>query len=33
VLGEKGIGYKALVRKNDKILNSAFNTKITSLRD
>src|SRR5260370_37073995 len=28
VLGEKGIGYKALVRNNDKTLNSAFNTKI-----
>lgn len=28
VLGEKGIGYKALVRNNDKSLNSAFNEKI-----
>jgi lambda family phage portal protein len=28
VLGEKGIGYKALVRNNDRTLNAAFNTKI-----
>lgn len=28
VLGEKGIGYQAQVRNNDKTLNSAFNTKI-----
>jgi lambda family phage portal protein len=28
VLGEKGIGYKALVRNNDKSLNTAFNQKI-----
>jgi lambda family phage portal protein len=28
VLGEKGIGYKAQVRNNDKTLNSAFNQKI-----
>jgi lambda family phage portal protein len=28
VLGEKGIGYKAQVRNNDKTLNAAFNEKI-----
>jgi lambda family phage portal protein len=28
VLGEKGIGYQAQVRNNDKSLNAAFNTKI-----
>jgi lambda family phage portal protein len=28
VLGEKGIGYKALVRNNDESLNAAFNKKI-----
>lgn len=28
VLGEKGIGYQAQVRNNDKTLNAAFNTKI-----
>src|SRR6267378_4772656 len=28
VLGEKGIGYQAQVRNNDKTLNDAFNTKI-----
>ena len=28
VLGEKGIGYQAQVRNNDKTLNSAFNDKI-----
>jgi lambda family phage portal protein len=28
VLGEKGIGYKAQVRNNDKTLNAAFNAKI-----
>src|ERR1700686_75134 len=30
VLGEKGIGYQAQVRNNDKTLNSTFNEKIES---